>query len=145
MLTDEQVVFITERILSYDGICNLLESKKQELEQIELCGIPGKDKSVTAWSGCGGTSGIDDQLVRESAMIDRLKKEVQRLDLEKRRIECGMETIKIKDKNCIIDMLFFEGKSVAEVAEILGLHRNGLRKQRNALLSEFWESYKNVS
>lgn len=126
----------TEQLLfNYPKFKKSLEIKQEKIQEIEQIGLRKKAKSITSFSGVSGGD-FESDLEKAENKIEELKNSIHLTCMAIKLVEEALKTIENDKYYRIIPLKYWEGKTLEEIAEILGKEVSWIARNKKRLIEE---------
>lgn len=127
----------TESLLyKYPLLKKSIQERKNEIEEVMLYGVPQRSKSITMFSNCSGYVDFKSEYEKQEDMIDQLQKKILEAEERLKPIEKALVSVQEDPYFKIIEMKYFNKKTVDQIASYFGCDTSTVQKHKNKMLSQ---------
>lgn len=129
----------TETLLyNYPKYIEVINTKKEEIEEIETVGLSKKSKSIVKYAN-NGTKDLRGEYEKDmdlrEAEIERLERTIKITDIHVNKIERALAGIEDDPYFDIIRMKYFEGMTREEIADEMFVDESTISRNKNRLVN----------
>lgn len=126
----------TESVLyKYPLLKKAIEDRKEQIDTIELYGIPHRSKSFTVFNPISGYVDARSEYEKKEDMIEQLKTSVAVSVERLKPIEMALAQVAGDPYYGIIEMKYFQKKTMEQIATHFGCDTSTAQRHKNKLLS----------
>lgn len=127
----------TEQILyAKNRISKIISEKYEDIEELKTYGLRQKSKSITSYDGSGGFRDTEIDCVVVEDKIKQLRTVIRELEGRLAEIEHALDKIRDNEWYRIIELRYFEGKTIEEIGVICGCDPSTVTRRKNKLVNE---------